>query len=220
MNNENLIFVSYYPGCCGQFIGGLCDILLNNKGYPMLQKTGEVSRILQRTLIGLENELNTKYIEITCMPTWGDEHRSLFEKLMSEWMSEWNFRGMPGQSHYVITSHILAIKELQDKFNNNKIILSIPNDQTEMTHAWELWNIKKTRGQFPEPIYWQSSLDFLKEYVINEPNILVFNLYEILNEQNIDTNLNKIIKHLNLTDKYKSKAADFYKEYLKKQQIS
>jgi hypothetical protein len=219
MNDEKLIFVSYYPGCCGQFVGGLCDILLNNKGYPMLQKTGEVSRILQRTLIGLENELNTKYIEITCMPTWGDEHRSLFEKLMSEW----NIRQLSGQSHYVVTSHILALKELLNKFKDNKIILVIPKDQAEIDLSYHLWNIKnKPRGgkTYEKVTYENSSMGILHEFASEDPNVMVFNLLEILNEQNIDTNLNRIIKHLKLTDEYKPKAVEFYKEYLKKQQLS
>jgi len=218
MTAEKLIFVSYYPGCCGQFIGGICDILLNNKGYPMLLKTGEVNRILQRTLIGLENDLNAKYVEITCMPTWGDNHRSMFETLMSEW----KIHQLPGQSYFVVTSHILALKELQDKFKDNKIILLIPKDQNEIDLSYHLWNIKnkRTKKTYEKIRYESSSMDSLHEYASDNSNVITFNLLEILNEQNIDLNLNKIIKHLNLTDQYKLKAVDFYKEYLKKQQLS
>lgn len=219
MNDEKLIFVSYYPGCCGQFVGGLCDILLNNKGHPMLRKTGEVNRRLQRIVIGLENELNTKYNEITCMPTWGNIHRSLFETLMSEW----NIRKISGQSCFVVTSHILALKELRDKFKENKIILLIPKDQAEMDLSYRLWNIKnKPLGgkTYEKAFYENSGMNILHEYASDDSNVIVFNLLEILNEQNIDTNLDRIIKHLDLTNEYKPKAVEFYKEYLKKQQLS
>jgi hypothetical protein len=220
MNSENLIFVSYYPGCCGQFIGGLCDILLNNKEIARIKETGEVHRRLQRGIIGLERLLNNNYISITVKPTWCDEEIKLFNQLMDDW----TIKTIGGQEHYVIASHILTLNHIKSRFKQSKIILSIPNNQDEMTLAFELWNIKNIiypcYGTFPKPIYQHSSLDVLKEYVINQPDILVFNLYKILNEQNIDTNLDRIIKHLNLTDEYKPKAVDFYKEYLKKQQLS
>lgn len=217
MNNRNLIFVSYYPGCCGQFIGGMCDILFNNRGIPGIKKTGEASRSFQRHAIGLENKLNAEYMFITTKPNWSTEEQILFDKLTDEW----KIPELKGQNNYVITSHILAINELQSKFKNNKIILSIPKNQSEMDLAYKLWNIKNVNTpNFDRPIYDESGLASLTEQVDGKEEIMLLHLSDILNEEMIETNVNRLINHLNSTDEYKENAINFYKKYLKTQKLS
>lgn len=225
MNDKKIIFVSYYPGCCGQFIGALCEILLgltevggiqvnNIINTMIISNTGEIIRTVVPATQEVTSMIYSKFgNDISCRVKFNEKQTVLFREFLHN-----DFKKIletHNQKTHVLTSHLLCMHELENQFNEQKKILIVPTNEQEIKLARSLWSHKRQQHNNDDESFEDSNLKSLLDY--HSDNVLKLNIFDILNSDNIDNIVTAMIDHLGVTNKNKELAINFYRNYLKKQ---
>ena len=219
-----IIFVSYFPGSCGTFIGSLCDVLLNISVFKkkMVNNLGESMRYdyitrpnsIDTLLLLLSNNklLHEKYIELTCDVKYNQNKKIMFDKFLQE------LKFPPDNRYMIFSSHIICMDILEEKFPNQKKILIVPKNEEEMKLSFQLWEIK--RSKYLQKIEYNSYYNFhnlssLSTYT--SPNLLNLTLSDILNPDCSIRIIDDIINHIGIENPNRKDAIKLFNLYLEKQ---
>jgi len=213
MSDKKITFVSYLPGCCGQFIGTICDKLIDDSVVATITKTGEISKLHSSNSLRIMNLFHESYErKMSCRVKLNKNQIEAFDNFADTLIQ------MNTADNLVVALHLICIDQLEIKFPNSKKILIVPENESEMQLAHNLWVHKKNQlsqyhsyNDFP-------NINMLNEFV--SPNVLKLSLTDILNPNMMNFIIDRIISHLEIDDKNKESAINFYDTYLKKQDKS
>lgn len=213
MNDKKIIFVSYLPGCCGQFIGMICEKLTDDSIVARITKTGEVNKLHSSNSLKIMNLFHESYErKISCRVKLNKNQIEVFDNFADTLIQ------MNTADNLVVALHLICMEQIEIKFPNSKKILIVPENESEMQLAHNLWVHKKNQLAEYHPYN-----DFPNINILNEcasPNVLKLSLTDILNPNMMNVIINRIISHLEIDDKNKESAINFYDTYLKKQDKS
>ena len=216
MSDKKITFVSYLPGCCGQFIGTICDKLLSPASINSIVRivqTGEVIKNNSHNSIKIMSRFHESYErKISCRVNLNKNQIDVFDKFADDLVQ------MNTADNLVVALHLICIEQLEKRFPNSKKILIVPENESEMRLAHNLWVHKKQQDAQYRAYSDFPNIDRLNEY--NSPNVLKLTLTDILNPNNANSIIDSIISHLEITDKNKEAVIKFYDTYLKKQDKS